>query len=138
MSDPEASEASRSGSVDPDVQAARRLLPVSAIRTLAADRWARWNRPVDLSVLVGFIVLLTLLLAPFPVSVKPIPPLESVATDTVRSKRDVLVEDTTTDPRTCDNANPTLSLKLIFSTGLSGDTEIHSVPCSRFVFSNRP
>jgi hypothetical protein len=94
MSDPEASEDSRSGSVDPDVQAARRLLPVSAIRTLGVDRWAQWNRPVDLAALIGFIVLVTLLLAPFPVSVKPIPPLESVATDTIRSKRNILVEDT--------------------------------------------
>jgi cyclic-di-AMP phosphodiesterase PgpH len=93
MSDIEAPKASDPGSVDPDIQAARRLLPVSAIRTLAADQWGRWNTPLDLSLLAVFVILLTVFLAPFPVTVKPIPPLESVATDTVRSKRDILVED---------------------------------------------
>ncbi len=93
MSDSEAPEAAGSGSVDPDIQAARRLLPVSALRALAADRWARWNKPVDITLFVLFVVLLTAVVTPFPVSVKPIPPLESVATDTVRSKRDILVED---------------------------------------------
>ena len=93
MSDPDTPESADSGSPDPDIQAARRLLPVSAVRTLAADRWARWNLPFDLSLLACFVILLTFLLAPFPVSVRPIPPLESIATDTVRSSRDALVED---------------------------------------------
>lgn len=76
-----------------DLQRARALLSATAIRALAEDRWTRWRPWLDLPLFAGLIIALTLVFAPVGQSVRPIPPLDSIATETVRAERAIAVED---------------------------------------------
>ncbi|PWR20889.1 HD family phosphohydrolase [Zavarzinia compransoris] len=76
-----------------DLQRARALLSATAIRALAEDHWTRWRPWLDAPLFAGLIVLLTLVFAPAGQSVRPIPPLDSIAAETVRAERAVAVED---------------------------------------------
>ncbi len=76
-----------------ELERARRLLSANAIRALAADRWQRRRAWLDWPALAGFVVLLAVLFAPPGSGVIPVPPRDSIATETVRAERDVLVED---------------------------------------------
>lgn len=76
-----------------DLQRARALLSATAIRALAEDHWTRWRPWLDAPLFTALIVLLTLIFAPAGQSVRPIPPLDSIAAETVRAERAVAVED---------------------------------------------
>ncbi|MDD3444005.1 MAG: HDIG domain-containing protein [Zavarzinia sp.] len=86
---PAAAEAGESS----DLQRARALLSATAIRALAEDRWTRWRPWLDAPLFAALIVLLTLVFAPVGQSVRAIPPLDSIAPETVRAERAVAVED---------------------------------------------
>jgi len=72
---------------------ARRLLSATAIRALAEDRWQRHRPWLDWPALGLCIALLTLLFGPGSLAVHAVPPLDSIATNTVRAERDLLIED---------------------------------------------
>lgn len=72
---------------------ARGLLSTAAIRALADDVWSVWRPWLDIPAAILFIVVMTWLLAPAGGGVQPIPELGSIAPQTVRAERDVLVED---------------------------------------------
>jgi len=72
---------------------ARRLLSATAIRALAEDRWQRHRPWLDWPVLALCIALLAVVFGPGGLSTHTIPPLDSIATKTVRAERDLLIED---------------------------------------------
>ena len=72
---------------------ARRLLSASAIRALGEDRWRRYRPWIDWPALGICMVLLVLLFAPANLRLHKIPPLDSIATETVRADRDMVIED---------------------------------------------
>ncbi len=76
-----------------ELQRARGLLSATAIRALAEDRWRRWRPWLDGPVFLVLLVGLTLLFAPPQQSKRPIPPLDSIASETVRAERALAVED---------------------------------------------
>ncbi|PWR24505.1 HD family phosphohydrolase [Zavarzinia aquatilis] len=76
-----------------DLQRARALLSATAIRALAEDRWTRWRPWLDSPLFAAVIIALTFVFAPVGQSVRPIPPLDSIASETVRAERAVAVED---------------------------------------------
>ncbi len=87
-------------SEDPDVKGspselekARQLLSSTAIRALAEDRWHKWRPWLDWPLLLVFVLAMSALFAPMGPSIHPVPPLDSIAPETVRAERDVLVED---------------------------------------------
>ncbi|WP_439813671.1 HD family phosphohydrolase [Zavarzinia sp. CC-PAN008] len=76
-----------------DLHRARQLLSATAIRALSQDVWTRWRPVLDVPILLGFLLGMALLYAgPLPQD-RPIPPLDSIADQTIRAHRDVLVED---------------------------------------------
>lgn len=76
-----------------DLARARALLSATAIRALAEDRWTRWRPWLDAPLFALLVVGLTLIFAPAGQSVRPIPPLDTIASETVRAERAVSVED---------------------------------------------
>ena len=80
-------------SADSFLDQARGLLNAAAIRALADDVWSVWRPWLDIPVAILFIVVMTWLLAPAGGGVQPIPELGSIAPQTIRAERDVLVED---------------------------------------------
>ncbi len=71
----------------------RRLLSSSAIRALAEDRWNRDWPWLDWPLLVVFIVAMTAMFAPLGESRINVPPLDSIASQTIRAERAVQLED---------------------------------------------
>jgi putative nucleotidyltransferase with HDIG domain len=76
-----------------ELEKARRLLSATAIRALAEDRWTRARPWLDGTALVACLIALTLLFAPPESGTHAIPPLDSIAAQTIRAERDLLVED---------------------------------------------
>lgn len=76
-----------------ELEQARALLSSSAIRALAEDHWRKWRPWLDWPLLLAFVLAMTVLFAPGGQRVRPVPPLDTIATDTVRAERDVLVKD---------------------------------------------
>ena len=72
---------------------ARRLLSATAIRALAEDRWQRYRPWLDWPILALSVVLLAVLFGPGGLATHTVPPLDSIATKTVRAERDLLIED---------------------------------------------
>lgn len=72
----------------------RAELLARATEALAQDRWQRWRRGLDIPLLALFIVAMTALFAPPVPNLHPVPAVDSVAGETVRAERDVLVQDT--------------------------------------------
>lgn len=99
------------GAETSDLQRARALLSATAIRALAEDRWTRWRPWLDAPLFAAFVVLLTLVFAPVGQSVRAIPPLDSIAPETVRAERAVAVEDrTATEARRAAAAEASLAV----------------------------
>jgi putative nucleotidyltransferase with HDIG domain len=113
MSEPPVSEQHDEADAPPDateLQRARALLSATAIRALAEDRWTRWRPWLDIPLMVLFVVAMTLLIAPADPQSPGVPPLDSVATETIRAERDVSMEDrAATDQRrkAAEAASPT-------------------------------
>jgi putative nucleotidyltransferase with HDIG domain len=76
-----------------ELEKARQLLSSTAIRALSEDGWQRWRPWLDWPLLLVFIFAMTLLFAPMGSDVHVVPPLDSIAQETVRAERDLLVED---------------------------------------------
>ncbi|MFA5121176.1 HD family phosphohydrolase [Zavarzinia sp.] len=76
-----------------DLQRARALLSATAIRALAEDRWTRWRPWLDAPLFALVVIAITLIYAPAGQKERPIPPLDSIASETVRAERAVAVED---------------------------------------------
>jgi putative nucleotidyltransferase with HDIG domain len=76
-----------------ELQRARDLLSATAIRALAEDRWSRWRPWLDAPLLAAFVVFMVLMLAPGDPRPTAIPPLDSIAGETVRAERDLALED---------------------------------------------
>ncbi|RJF89553.1 HDIG domain-containing protein [Oleomonas cavernae] len=92
-----------------DLVRARALLSATAIRALAEDRWTRWRPWLDAPVFALLVVGLTLIFTPAGQSVRPIPPLDTIASETVRAERAVSVEDkAATDARRAAAAEASL------------------------------
>ncbi len=72
---------------------ARRLLSAAAIRAMSADRWERHRPWLDWPVLGLCVVLLAALFIPPVLREVPLPPVGSIASETVRVERGVVVED---------------------------------------------
>jgi putative nucleotidyltransferase with HDIG domain len=86
-------EDSDSREASSELDEARRLLSSTAIRALAEDRWQRWRPWLDGPLLVVFVLAVSALFSPLGPRVHAVPPLDGIATETVRAERDVLVED---------------------------------------------
>lgn len=76
-----------------ELQRARELLSATAIRALAEDRWSRWRPWLDAPAFAVLLVALTVLFAPPRQSERPIPPLDSISSETIRAERALAVED---------------------------------------------
>lgn len=72
----------------------RTELATLAGAALAGERWRRWKPALDVPLLALFIVFMTALFAPPIPRLHPVPPVDSIATATIRAERDILVEDT--------------------------------------------
>ena len=75
------------------LKAERELLSTSAIRALAEEHWNIARPLLDWPLLILFVIAMTALFAPFGTSTLPIPPLNSVAEDTIRADRSLEVAD---------------------------------------------
>ena len=71
----------------------RDALRKAAGAALADDRWRRWRPLTDVTAVLGFILLMTLLLIQPGSGQVPQPAVDTVAQATIRAGRDVLVED---------------------------------------------
>ncbi|MBT4491575.1 MAG: HDIG domain-containing protein [Rhodospirillaceae bacterium] len=71
----------------------REALRVAAQMALADGGWRRWRPVIDLTAVVGFVLLMTLLLIQPGGGKVPHPDVDTVAQTTIRAGRDVLVED---------------------------------------------
>ena len=77
-----------------ELQRARDLLSATAIRALAEDRWTRWRPWLDGPIAALFVLAMTLLLAPPSDGPKVLSlPLDSIAAETIRAERDLVLED---------------------------------------------
>ena len=72
---------------------ARRLLSAAAIRALAEDRWRRDRPWIDWPALRVCLALLVMLFAPANLRIHKVPPLDSIANETVRADHDMVLED---------------------------------------------
>ncbi len=79
-----------------DLQKARQLLTATAIRALSEDGWNRARPWLDLPVLLVFLAVMTVVMAPSWFGSHPVPPINSIAAQTIRAERDLLVEDKAT------------------------------------------
>jgi putative nucleotidyltransferase with HDIG domain len=75
------------------LEAERALLSTSAIRALAEEQWNVPRPLLDWPLLVLFVIAMTALFAPFGSSTLPIPPLNSIAGETIRADRGLAVAD---------------------------------------------
>ncbi len=75
------------------LKAERELLSTSAIRALAEEHWNIPRPLLDWPMLILFVIAMTALFAPFGSSSLPIPPLNSIAEDTIRADRSLEVAD---------------------------------------------
>ncbi|MDA1101404.1 MAG: HDIG domain-containing protein [Proteobacteria bacterium] len=71
----------------------REALRKAAGEALADDRWRRWRPLTDLTAVVGFVLVMTLLLIQPGGGEVPQPAVDTIAQGTIRAGRDVLVED---------------------------------------------
>jgi hypothetical protein len=78
---------------DSELAQARRLLSATAIRALAEDRWQKYRPWLDWPILALCVALLAVLFGPGGLVTHTVPPLDSIATKTVRAERDLLIED---------------------------------------------
>ncbi|MFQ5534515.1 MAG: HD family phosphohydrolase [Sphingomonadales bacterium] len=76
-----------------ELEQARQLLGATAIRALADDAWSAWRPWLDIPAALAFIAFMMWLLAPAGGDVQPIPVLDTIAAQTIRAERDILVED---------------------------------------------
>jgi len=79
-----------------DLEKARQLLSATAIRALSEDGWNRPRPWLDIPVLVLFLAVMTVVMAPTWFGSHPVPPINSIADQTIRAERDLLVEDQAT------------------------------------------
>ncbi len=81
---------------DPDateLQRARHLLSATAIRALAEDKWSRWRPWLDVPLAAVFVLFVTVMISPGAQQAVTVPPMDSIAVETVRAERDLSVED---------------------------------------------
>lgn len=76
-----------------ELEKARQLLSATAIRALSEDGWNRTQPLFDIPMLVLFLTVLTVVMAPTWFGSHPVPPINAIAETTIRAERDLLVED---------------------------------------------
>lgn len=94
---PEEPESSNSGVLAADrleLADYRETLRKAAEEAISDRRWNKWRLGLDVSAVVAFVVVMTLLLAPPGQSRLDVPELDSIAQSTLRAEQDLLVQDT--------------------------------------------